>query len=416
MANVLQAMVSTRMMNPIARRVRWPAGAGALVLAVLLMTRTGGAGQDNQGKYLAEVQRLERTLPDVVDRGAALYLLARRYVQLGDRERALSLLLECLSRGQGFEPDVPAFQSLQTDSRLAALTGQFRRDHPPVHHAHIAFSVPRPDLFPEGLAYDRGRQLFYLSSEYHHNIVKVDRGRHVADFIPPGRDRLAPVGGLRVDPIDHSLWAATDSAEFAHFDSTGRLLERFATADPGPHILNDLVVRAGDVYLTDTDAHCVYRFDRGTHALTQLRVHRPLFYPNGIALTPDDRHLFVADDLGVTLVDLDSGQSHDVDPGARNTLAGIDGLYWYMDGLVGVQYGTGAYRVVRWRLSDVAGNVRSSELLEYRSSLVSFPTTGALVGADFYFLANTGIGNLKDGRIVDRAKLEPVHVAVVPLR
>jgi hypothetical protein len=185
----------------------------------------------------------------------------------------------------------------------------------------------------------------------------------------------------------------------------------------GPHILNDLVVRrTGDVYLTDTAANGVYRFERTTRALTQLRVHRPLLSPNGITLAPDDRRLFIADLLGVIRVDLGTGQSRDVDPGAGGTLAGIDGLYRYSGGLVGVQYGTGAYRVMRWRLSDAAGRVQSSELLEYRSSLVSFPTTGALVGAEFYFLANTGIGNLQDGRIVDRAKLEPVHVAVVPLR
>jgi hypothetical protein len=51
-----------------------------------------------------------------------------------------------------------------------------------------------------------------------------------------------------------------------------------------------------------------------------------------------------------------------------------------------------------------------------RIDLVSFPTTGAIVRDEFYFLANTGIGNLEDGRIVDRAKLEPIHVAVAGLK
>jgi len=40
-----------------------------------------------------------------------------------------------------------------------------------------------------------------------------------------------------------------------------------------------------------------------------------------------------------------------LDPGRRDTLAGIDGMYWYKGSLVGVQYGTSAYRVTRWYLS-----------------------------------------------------------------
>jgi hypothetical protein len=31
-------------------------------------------------------------------------------------------------------------------------------------------------------------------------------------------------------------------------------------------------------------------------------------------------------------------------------------------------------------------------------------------------MANTGIDNLDDDKIVDLAKLEPVHIAVVPLK
>jgi len=33
----------------------------------------------------------------------------------------------------------------------------------------------------------------------------------------------------------------------------------------------------------------------------------------------------------------------------------------------------------------------------------------------FYFIANTGIGNLEDDKILDPEKLEPIHIAVVDL-
>ena len=104
-----------------------------------------------------------------------------------------------------------------------------------------------------------------------------------------------------------------------------------------------------------------------------------------------------------------------MDPGKGNTLAGIDGLYWYQGDLLGVQYGTGSFRVARFRLSPDGLRVTQTETLEHRTPLVDFPTTGAIAGENFYFIANTGIGNLRDDMIVDPEKLEPIYIAVVPL-
>jgi sugar lactone lactonase YvrE len=389
-----------------------------LAIAFAASSRSQGAGQTDTARILTEIQRIESALPNIADRGAALYLLARRYASAGDRERALAVLTECLSLNEGFEPDTAALQTLQTFPAIRTIVDRFRQGHPPVHRARVAFTVPETDLFPEGLAFDGDKRVFYLSSEYHNKIVKVDANHDVSDFVSPDRYQLSPVGGLRVDPVDHTLWAATDSAEFVHVDANGQLLDRFSAPDPGPHILNDLVVRRSsrDVYVTDTRAHLVYRFDRQARTFAPLTFHRPLFYPNGIALSPDERLLFVADLMGVIVVDLRTGNTHDVRPDRSDTLAGIDGLYWHENGLIGVQYGTGAYRVMRWRLSRDTRRAVASEVLEYRTDLVSFPTTGAIVADDFYFIANTGIGNLQDGHIVDRTKLEPVHVAVVNLR
>jgi hypothetical protein len=45
---------------------------------------------------------------------------------------------------------------------------------------------------------------------------------------------------------------------------------------------------------------------------------------------PHDRSnlLFVADMLGIIRVDLLTNESEDVDPGAHDTLSGVDGLHW----------------------------------------------------------------------------------------
>jgi len=128
--------------------------------------------------------------------------------------------------------------------------------------------------------------------------------------------------------------------------------------------------------------------------------------------------LYIADLLGVVRLDLKTNQSEDVAPTSHDTLAGIDGLYWYRGSFVGVQYGTGANRVMRWNLSPDGRRVASSEVLERGTELVRNPTTGAILDEQFYFIADTGIENLDSvGKIVDKTKLdEPLHIAVMPLK
>jgi hypothetical protein len=377
----------------------------------------------NAAVLRAEVQKIEDSLPKIADRGAALFLLARRYVQLGEPQKALALLKECIALDEGFDPaDSPTLQPLKSFPEFRELVEQVHRRYPPVHLAHVAFTVSEKDLFPEGLAVDWPKHVFYMGSMHRRKIIRITEAGEVADFVKPGLYDLMPVGGVKVDPVDHSVWAATDPgeanrSELVHFDADGKLLERFPAPGPGPHDLNDLVLRhANEIYLSDTFAHQAYRFDRTSRSFTPLTFPRPIFYPNGITVSDDGNLLYVADLLGVICVDLRNNSAHEVDRGKGNTLAGIDGLYWHKGGLVAVQYGTGSFRVMQWRLSRDGKSVMSTEILEYRTALVSFPTTGAVVGEDFYFISNTGIANLKDDKVIDPTKLEPIHIAVVPLK
>lgn len=374
-------------------------------------------------KLRAETRTVEELLSRTVERGAAVCFLARRYARLGDPQKALALLKECVAAGVGYDPSaVPAFQPMQTNAAFRELVEQARRQCPPVHLARVAFTMPDKDLFPEGLAVDAEKRVFYMGSMHRKKIVKITEAGKVSDFVPEGRYDLMPVGGVHVDPADHSVWAATDPgeknrSEIVHFDAEGKLLERYTAPGVGVHDLNDLVLRgATEIFVTDTDANLVFRFDRKSHNFTAMKFPRAIFYPNGITLSGDQNLLYVGDILSVLVMDLRNNTVKEVKPGPKNTLAGIDGLYWYKGDLVGVQYGTGSFRVMRWRLSKDGYNVTSSEVLERDTELLSFPTTGAILNGEFYFMANTGIGNLKDDKVVDDSKLEPVKIAVVALK
>jgi sugar lactone lactonase YvrE len=369
-----------------------------------------------------EIKALEQLLPRLVDRGAALFLLAHDYARFGELEKALDLLKQCVALHEGFDPGGDtAFAPLRSRSEFLSLVESVRQQNPPIRRAHVAFTVPQDDLFPEGLAVDASKRVFYMGSEYHNKIVGISETGEVTDFVKEGVYDLMPVGGVHVD-VDHSVWCATDPgkknrSEIVHFDAQGKLLERYTPSTAGPHGLNDLVLRGkNEIYVTDTEGNQVFHIDRETRQFTELNVGRPVFEPNGITVSDDSNVLYVGDDLGVIRMDLRTNEAQDVKPAAHDTMAGVDGLYWYEGGLVAVEYGTGAYRVMRWKLSPNGREVTSSETLERGTTMVRDPTTGAIFDGKFYFMASTGIENLKDSKIVDPKKLEPLQIAVLPLR
>jgi SMP-30/Gluconolactonase/LRE-like region len=367
---------------------------------------------------IAAVQKLQSTLPD---RGAALYFLAAAKEHLRESRDALALLKECLALQEGFDPSGdPAFLGLKEMKEFTAQIENVHRDFPIVAQAREATRTTEKDLVPEGMAYDPQRNVFYLSSLNRRKIVEIGRDGRTSDFVPADNYGLLPVLGIRINPSDGTVWADsyTDSGrtELLHFDGAGKLLGRFKPEGSAKHGFNDLVVRKnGEVITTDSLANAVLRFDPGARTFTALPMHRPLFYPNGIALSDDDRTLYVADSLGVVRVDLANGESRDVDPGPKSTLAGIDGLYWHNSSLIGIQNGIGSPRVAAFRLSSDGLRVTRTTVLENRSNFCVLPTTGAIRGSDFFFIANSQIDNLNNDKVMDVTRLEVIRIGVLRL-
>src|SRR6267143_892073 len=369
-------------------------------------------------EQIAIAQKLKAVVPD---RGAVLYFLSTARQHLGETREALLLLKECLKLREGFDPSgSPFFLGLKGTKEFDDLVASVHRDFPVIAGARLAFVTEEKDLVPEGLAYDAKQNLFYLGSLHRKKIVKIDSEGRVSDFVPAGRYALLPVVGIRVDPTDGTVWADTfldaGRTELVHFDSAGKLLGRFAPKDSAKHGFNDLVVRKnGEVITTDSLNNKVFRLDPHSGAFLALPVYRTLFYPNGISLADDDRSLYVADAVGIVKVDLADYSSRDVDPGPRNTTATADGLYWHNGSLIAVQNGMGSPRVAAFKLSKDGDRVTQVTVLENRTQFTALPTTGAIRGNDFYFIANSQIDNLNGDKIMDVTKLAAVRIAVVRL-
>jgi hypothetical protein len=368
------------------------------------------------------VAQLEELKSAVPSRGAVPFLLAIAKLHLGETREALELLKKSLAMKEGFDPSgEPAFLGWKGTKEFDDLVGQVHRDFPIVAQARLAFVTQEKDLIPEGLAYDERRKLFYMSSLNRKKIVEIDLEGKVSDFVPGDRYGLLPVLGIRLDPTDGTVWADTfedaGRTELVHFDATGKLLERFGPEDGAKHGFNDLVVRKnGEVITTDSLSNQVLRFDPRMKTFTALKIYRPLFYPNGIALADDDQTIYVADAVGIIRVDLIRGETRDLDTGpCCNALSGADGLYWHKGSLIAVQNGIGSPRIAAFKLSKDGTSVTRTTVLENRTQFTVLPTTGALHGNDFYFIANSQIDNLNGNKVMDVTRLAAIRIAVVRL-
>jgi hypothetical protein len=389
-----------------------------LLSSAALSTRALPQEIANEEELQAQLQTAKKFLGQTADRGAVLFFLAATYAQLNEPHEAVANLRECVALKEGFDPiGEPAFAGLRESKDFQTLTEQVHRDFPPISTAQPAFISAEKGLIPEGLAYDAAQDVFYLGSLHLKKIVAISSLGEFTDLVPTDRYKLLPVLGIRVDTYDDSLWSATwldnGRTELLHFDNRGKLLGRFSLPEDGrKHGFNDLVVlRAGDVLVTDTADNRVYRFEAKPQAFREIKLARTLLEPNGIALTDDGDVAYVADQLGVLRLDLKSGQSAEVNPGPHATLAGADGLYWRDQKLIAVQNGIGSPRIAVFQLSDDGLRVAKTTVVEYRSKFTVLPTTGALDGDNFYFIVNSQIDNLNGDRVLDNTKLQPVRIA-----
>jgi sugar lactone lactonase YvrE len=359
-----------------------------------------------------------------------LYLLARAQ-SLSGRPGDAILTLERLAL-MGVPTNARTeehFRAARAHPRWTAVDALMARAGSLVESGEVAFRVPERDLVPEALTYDEAGARFLMGSLYKRKIVQVRRDSgQSSDFIGADTAGLDGVLGLRIDRSRGILWVNSAALnEMKEYDAktqngrshlhgfdvrTGRLIASLAPKGAGPHLLNDLAIsRRGDVYVTDSAAGTVLRVAAGTRVLEPFVTIGDGLYPNGLALDAAERTLYVASIAGISRVDLATKRVTLVEPLGDIALGGIDGLYVYRGALIAVQNSlSGVSRVVQFTLDRSGRHVTGAHVLESNVPEYQIPTTGVLVGDDFYYIANSQLRSFEaPGRIWPLEKLhEPI--------
>lgn len=258
-----------------------------------------------------------------------------------------------------------------------------------------SIELPGETVFPEGIAYDEASSTFFVGSASEGTIFRgnAETGE-VTTLVPGGQRGPFTTLGLKVDG-QNRLWVAGGSSGqiYAYDTETGEEIVSLETPSSEATFLNDLVVSAsGDVYVTDSSRPILFKvapeaeeveswldftgtafeYDEGTNA-------------NGIAITPDDKYLFVVQmDAGnLYRIEVASKEVSQIDLGGE-TLSGADGLVLDGQTLYAVLQPTNEV-VVMTLAEDFASGV-----VETRMSDPSFhaPATAALVD-DHLLVVNT---------------------------
>ena len=359
--------------------------------------------------------------------GGVTYALASALALTGDTAGAVETLRHFAKLGYAADAANDSdFAALRHTPGFIQVAAQLVKNQNPVVRSSVAFTLPQPDLLTEGIAYDPARRTFYIGSVRQRKILRVNSSGEVSDFVTAQRDSLWAPMGMKVDPARRALWVAVaarpqmlgynpaDSGRsglFRYDLESGKLTGRYLLRPDGAyHVLGDLTIsRRGDVYATDSRAPAIYWIPSGSDSLEKLLESPLLLSAQGLALTPDERWLYVAEyPRGILRADLHT-RKLELLP-CPDTLAalGIDGLYFFGRALIGIQNGMTPARVVRLSLGPQGDRLLRVDVLERAHPLHAEPTLAALVGRDLYYIANSQWERFgEEGGVVEPDSLKP---------
>jgi len=168
------------------------------------------------------------------------------------------------------------------------------------------YRLPGERAYPEGIAYDTTRRVFYTGSLADGALFRGDVDSGVVTVFSPARtDGRATVLGMEVDAARRRLWLAGGAAQrmYVYDLDTARLVRQYVVPAGNPaSLINDVsVTPEGDAYFTDTQRPVLWKISGGQDGPGELEPwldlaagqvpYGPSANLNGIVSTPDGTHL-----------------------------------------------------------------------------------------------------------------------------
>jgi len=281
----------------------------------------------------------------------------------------------------------------------------------------LGFKINDRTLVLEGMTYDPVEENFYFGIFNKKKIIKVAGDGQFSDFIQEGQDNVTAITGINIDQSGHLWFCGSDKGDgrptlFQYHLETGKLIHKFKDESGRARMFNDLTILPNKViYITDSFQPAIYRLDSDSGSLQFVTNSDFVKSANGITSSPDGKYVFVSTSNGFARIETLTDSVTRVTYEAYR-IAGIDGLYYYDNSLIGIQNVYFPATVVRYYLNEEKSSVIDAEVLVADHPLFNIPTTGALVDDDFYFMANSQLLNydFQKDSMVNHATLNEISI------
>ncbi len=372
-----------------------------------------GLGAYKEKDYPAFLSNFEVAVKLSPGHPEMMYHLARAHALLGNKEEAIVWLNRCIDMGFYFDVyESKDFDSIRDSGEFKAILKKIEGMKTPVNNSEIAFVISEKDLMPEGITYDPAEEKFYIGSLHKRKVTSIDRNGKIEDFIREKQDGLWGVAGIKVDAKRRILWVNSValpnmrrskkeklglSGVFKYDLNNGKLIKKYLDNKPNIHLFNDLVINSeGDVFITNSLFGAIYVIPHERDELELFVKPDRFTYPNGIALSGDERYLYVIHAEGASIIDIGTRSCFALTHSEDIALTGIEGLYFYRNSLVAIQNGYKPERVIRFFLNEGLNRVEGAEIIEVHNPLFMFSTTGVIVDDMFYYIANSQLNCYND--------------------
>jgi hypothetical protein len=309
---------------------------------------------------------------------------------------------------------------------MAALNARFDENIAPIAASEPFTSFPSRHRLIEGLAVHPESLELFGTSVVDRRLVRLDRRDGAVGLDIVGAGSLL---GAAFDPRSRRLWVA--SAILDQTPKTGAPFSGLLSVDPSDPArpiripapagatLGDVAVAAdGTVYASDGLKGAVYACRPGCSALAAVISQGRLFSAQGMAVSRDQKWLYVADRrYGIAAVERSSGRIARLEGGADMMLDGIDGLVAHGRDLIATQTAYAPQRIVRLRLSRDGLRVRKLDVLERANPEWGEVTLAAVTGDRLLYVAGAQWERFGEGGAAGAdAPPGPTPIRSLPLR
>jgi hypothetical protein len=304
--------------------------------------------------------------------------------------RRLALMGAVLSR-----PAQAQLSDLIGTASAAPIRNQMAANGAPAGVSDLYAEVPALHRLIEGIVWDEARHQLYVTSVVDRALVRVGGARAGAIKLDAGS-----LLGAAFDPRSRRLWITSalldvtppGGSSFAGLisldpDAPDEPVRKGLPAGGAPG--DAAVASDGTVFASDGLNGAIYRCRPGCSSLETLIPPGKLFSAQGLALSPDQRLLYIADRrYGLAALERKTGQLKRVTAPDNVMLDGIDGLIVYHGDLIATQTAYPPTRIIRLRLAGDGTSVRSLEVLERENPDWGEVTLMTLVGDRLVYVAD----------------------------